>query len=64
MFWDILVKIQGSSDFWNYLNYFSIEKSMELVHTSIDWVHVARLTGPCNSLNVSRSSDDLRCGFY
>jgi hypothetical protein len=52
------VKIQGSGDFLEIMNYFPIEKGVEKVHGEVDRVHV---TGPwVRGLFIKRQPSNRR----
>jgi hypothetical protein len=50
----VFAKFWGSNDFWDLWNYFMLEKSIEYVHNSVDWVHPRYLTGLWTSWNAGR----------
>jgi hypothetical protein len=43
----VFVKIQGSDEFLELLNYFSIEKHVKYVYNAVDRVYDLRSTGLC-----------------
>jgi hypothetical protein len=56
----VFAKFCGSNDFQDLLNYFTYEKSIEYVHSTVDRVHRRRLTGLWTSLNTGCWLPDRR----